>query len=528
MGADPLLLAYYGDDFTGSTDALEFLTRAGARTALFIAPPTPEQLAEYGHPQSRSRDMSGDPPLFPSPGTPGEGQGGGSSTTTGEASSSKRPLPGPPPEYREREKDPPQVSRGLQAIGVAGMTRSMTPEAMEAELRPAFAALRALGAPHVHYKVCSTFDSSPTIGSIGRAIDVGASGFQGPFVPLLVGAPPLGRYCVFGNLFARMGIGSDGAVHRLDRHPSMSRHPVTPADESDLRLHLGRQTQKRIGLFNILQVARGESEARAALEELLATELRPEIVLFDVLYADQLARIGAMIDGYARADRPLFSVGSSGVEMALGAHWATRGGLREVTSWPEPGPAEPLLVISGSCSPVTERQITWAMAHGFMDVALDTAAIAGERETSDAIDRAAMESAGHLRAGRSVIVHTSRGDADPRVAATAAAFARRDVHRLAAKVLTAKLFGTALGQVARRAIESVPIRRLLIAGGDTSSYAARALGIESVEMIAPLAPGAPLCRAHAPGSPADGLELNFKGGQVGNENYFGSVARGAV
>jgi hypothetical protein len=38
--------------------------------------------------------------------------------------------------------------------------------------------------------------------------------------------------------------------------------------------------------------------------------------------------------------------------------------------------------------------------------------------------------------------------------------------------------------------------------------------------------GVPLCRAHAPGSPADGLEVNFKGGQVGAEDYFGAVARG--
>ncbi len=46
-------------------------------------------------------------------------------------------------------------------------------------------------------------------------------------------------------------------------------------------------------------------------------------------------------------------------------------------------------------------------------------------------------------------------------------------------------------------------------------------------MIAPLTPGAPLCRARAPGSALDGLEVNFKGGQVGAEDYFGAAARGA-
>jgi uncharacterized protein YgbK (DUF1537 family) len=73
------------------------------------------------------------------------------------------------------------------------------------------------------------------------------------------------------------------------------------------------------------------------------------------------------------------------------------------------------------------------------------------------------------------------------------------------------------------------VRRVLIAGGDTSGYLARTLGIDALEMIAPLATGAPLCRAFAAaGSPFDGLELNFKGGQVGPPNYFGAVAQGKL
>ncbi|WP_420148717.1 nucleotide-binding domain containing protein [Spirosoma sp.] len=54
------------------------------------------------------------------------------------------------------------------------------------------------------------------------------------------------------------------------------------------------------------------------------------------------------------------------------------------------------------------------------------------------------------------------------------------------------------------------------------------MGIEAVEMIAPLVPGAPLCRATAPGSSLDGVEVNFKGGQVGAENYFGVLLEGRV
>src|SRR5918993_4859105 len=131
-----LLLSFYGDDFTGSTDAMESLARGGVRTVLFTKPPTPQQLGKYD---------------------------------------------------------------GLRAFGVAGMTRAMPPAEMERTLRPALAAMKSCGAPIVHYKVCSTFDSSPTVGSIGRAIDVGADVFDSRIVPVVVGAPSLRRYCVFGN-----------------------------------------------------------------------------------------------------------------------------------------------------------------------------------------------------------------------------------------------------------------------------------------------------------------------------------------
>lgn len=431
-----LWLAYCGDDFTGSTDALEFLTRAGLRTALFLSPPSATQLAR--HP-------------------------------------------------------------GLQAIGVAWRTRSLGPAAMEAELRPALEALRGFGPRHVHYKVCSTFDSSPTVGSIGRAIEIGREVFSARWVPLLVAAPALGRHAVFGHLFARLGIGSAGEIFRLDRHPSMSRHPVTPADESDLRRHLARQTTQRIALFDILHLDAPPKERAATLARLVGEGA--EIVLFDALYASQLSRIGALLDAAAEEGcGPLFSVGSSGVEMALGAHWAEQGRLHPVTTWPEAGPVAPLLMVSGSCSPVTSGQIAWAEANGFAIVPLDPAR-PDERAAADLmID--------HLRAGKHTVVCTSRGEAGAPVAA--------------------EELGTILGSLVRLAMERVGLKRLAIAGGDTSSYAARALGIGSLEMIAPLAPGAPLCRVTAPGELVDGLEVVFKGGQVGAADFFGAVVRGRL
>jgi uncharacterized protein YgbK (DUF1537 family) len=459
-----LLLTYYGDDFTGSTDAMEQLTLAGIRTALFIEPPTQKQLARFGN---------------------------------------------------------------LQAVGVAGMTRSMTPDAMERELRPAFRKLKALGSRHIHYKICSTFDSSPKTGSIGKVIDLGTDIFRSKFVPLLVAAPALGRYCIFGNLFARYGIGSAGAIHRLDRHPSISRHPVTPMTESDLQLHLGKQTRKSIALFDIQKVALAPAQARNELKRLLHG--KPNIVLFDALYQEQLKLIGHLIDGHATGRQPLFSVGSSGIEMALGAHWNNpRCQLKPAEK------ANRILVGSGSCSPVTSRQIEWALKNEFAEVAIDAAAIVSgapatlkmkpetrhlvsyrnlENPASLEIQRAIKVASSHLRNGRSVIVHTTRTGANKGIATRF-------------KNNTASVLGRALGEVLRGALEQSNVHRICIAGGDTSGHAARALGIDALEMIASLTPGAPLCRAHAPESAIDGCEVFFKGGQVGSEDYFGIVLKG--
>src|SRR6185437_5106540 len=100
--------------------------------------------------------------------------------------------------------------------------------------------LKALSAPLIHYKVCSTFDSSPETGSIGRAIEIGQDVFNSTVTPMVVGAPRLGRYCIFGNLFARSGL--DSEVFRLERHPTMRTHPITPMCDSDLRRLLAMQT----------------------------------------------------------------------------------------------------------------------------------------------------------------------------------------------------------------------------------------------------------------------------------------------
>ena len=439
--SNPLLIAYYGDDFTGSTDALEVLCMAGAETILFIEPPSTEQIA--AHPT-------------------------------------------------------------IQAIGVAGKTRAMDPQAMDETLTKAFAQLKNLSPNHVHYKVCSTFDSSPTVGSIGKAIEIGLCIFNRKFIPLLVAAPSLGRYSLFGNLFARMGIGSKGSIYRLDKHPSMSKHPVTPATESDLRLHLAKQTNQRIELVDVLQI----DQATDAIIDTIDSYINEStaIVLFDALHEKQLPKIGAVIDSYSKS-QTLFSVGSSGITSALTSHWINQSILFPKNNWPIIVPAKPLLVISGTCSPVTAAQIKWAVSNGFKEVILNASQIQNKEAAEMLVQQAIATTITYLLEGISVIVHTG-----PRLQNN----------------ISSNTIGTILGTIAKEAIEKTNIKRLVIAGGDTSSYAALALGIQAVQMIAPLVIGSPLCKAISNNTAIQNIEVNFKGGQVGTENYFGILESGKI
>ena len=427
-----ILLAFYGDDFTGSTDALEFICRAGAKTILFIEPPIQEQLA-----------------AFPD----------------------------------------------LDAFGVAGKTRALPPQAMEKILLPSFQQMKATGAKHVHYKTCSTFDSSPTMGSIGKAIDCGAAVFKNELIPIMGGMPTLGRYCLFGNLFAQMGIGSNGKIYRLDRHPSMSKHPVTPAEESDLRLHIGKQTKEKIGLIDVLLLEKPINSWKEGLHD-------EAVVLIDALNEEHLTRIGEWLEGQRKEDETLFSVGSSGVEVALGNYWNSQNILKTVTEWNRPGMASPLLVLSGSCSPVTAKQIAWAAANGFEEVELDAVKACNE----DTVDETVINKINSLlQQQKNLIVHT--GSKQP-------------------QNLSSEKLGSALGSIAKESVKQSDVKRVVVSGGDTSSFAARAMDIEAVEMIAPLIIGAPLCKIYSKNKMMQGIEVNFKGGQVGSENYFEVLRNG--
>src|SRR5699024_7628456 len=152
-----------------------------------------------------------------------------------------------------------------------------------------------------------TFDSSSTTGSIGYASDLARNYFKDGIYPLLVAAPALGRYTIFGNHFAKF----HGETYRLDQHPVMSRHPVTPMDEADLSIHLSNQTDQQIDKYTVVDMAEGK---HFDLKE------KNAITLFDALENKHMEGFGKMVWD-SRNEDTTFLIGSSGVEYALGETW---------------------------------------------------------------------------------------------------------------------------------------------------------------------------------------------------------------
>lgn len=456
MKNDKLLLAYYGDDFTGSTDALEFLTLAGVKTVLFLRKP----------------------------------------------------------EQKDLDRFP-----GIQAIGLAGKSRSMSPSEMDTELYSAFENLKSFAPNHFHYKVCSTFDSAPHVGNIGKAIEIGSEVFKQKTVLVSPSAPHLGRFCVFGNLFARMGTIGNGEIYRIDRHPSMSKHPVTPALEGDLTIHLAKQTEKSINLVNLSTIEKGTSEVLEALENNTA-----EVLFFDGFNLEHLKTIGSVFNQLA-TDKTLFSVGSSGIEMALGLAWKEEKIIGSEIIFESAGEVSPILVLSGSCSPVTSSQIEYALENDFLEIALESKAVDIQNQ-AEIIKNTVNQIIENFNKGKSTILHTSNGSADPRIAETEAYFRTKGISENDIQKQCSSIYGSVLGQITKEVLKAVKIKRILFAGGDTSSYAASELDILALEMIAPIAPGAPLCKVISDNEWVNGIEMNFKGGQVGTTDYFIKVLKG--
>ena len=439
------LIAWLGDDYTGAAAVMEVLAFAGLPTILFLDRPTEAEMARH---------------------------------------------------------------REVAAFGIATMARTGSPEWMERHLPPLFALLRDTGAALVHYKICSTLDSSPTIGSIGKAMEIGVQVFGPAAIPIVTAAPKMRRYQLFGNLFASAPEG----VFRLDEHPVMSVHPVTPMTDADVARHLRQQTEMPLGCIDIETLAHHERAATA-----LDGGAQPMGWTMDLMDTRHEAAVGRLL--WERREKSRFVVGSQGVEYALAAFWCAAGLLSGASKIKGIGRAAKMAVVSGSVSPITAAQIAWARDDGFATIPFEVEAVSASEEALQAAeDRAFAQAISALEAERIPLIYSAEGPEDPRVHALREA-AGDDLARANDAI------GQALGRILKRLIEKTGLRRAIVSGGDTSGHVCTALGVYALEALAPTIPGASISTAHAEGA-MNGLELALKGGQMGSPDYFGWVRDG--
>jgi uncharacterized protein YgbK (DUF1537 family) len=447
---------FYGDDFTGASDNLAQFHRHGLHSVLFFEPPSPGRLAALAD------------------------------------------------------------RGGADVVGVAGVARSLPTAAMAAEIDPAIRSLAGLGAPLFQYKCCSTFDSTSAIGSLGEATRRMQQAWPDRAVAVLAAMPEFGRYTVFGNHFARFG----EAVHRLDRHPVMRRHPSTPMTEADLGEILAAQ-----GLApGVSADVRLIDAATHAADLARALDWSAGPVIFDACTNAQLVCAAGAIWERAQSAGGMLALAAQGLAHGLGQYLQASGRVsRPPPAHSLPG-VERLLVLSGSCSAITAEQIDVAQRAGWHVEALDPL---GDAEALDSTvrDTAALAARLHAALERcgGAVVHTARGPDDPAVAQTR----RRAQARSMAPDRLAAGIGAAYAAVIRGVLERGGLRRVVIAGGDSSSYTMRALGAWALEVVASsFADNAHVCRLLADDPLVDGLEVLLKGGQVGRPDLFARMRDG--
>jgi uncharacterized protein YgbK (DUF1537 family) len=407
--------AFYGDDFTGSTDAMVQFARVGLRAVLLVTLPSA-------------------------------------------------------PELRE-------LAERYDVIGVAGIARSLPPDEQETELRPVLEALRDLGPRVLQYKVCSTADSSPTRGSIGRALEIGREVCGPAVVPILIAQPELGRYTVFTHHFAAEA----GTIHRLDRQPTMSTHPSTPMHESDLCLHLSHQTTLPLTALHLTTY----QNLPAAHSPVTGGGVGA--VVLDALTDEDLRTLGSVILQDGAAGEVRFAIGSGGLSRALGLALRPGGGAVGSGTSSVGGP---VLVVSGSQSLRTAEQIEHARVAGWTVLPL-----------GDEASAVAAFSAG----ADGVVVHTNELGTD-------------ELGRVP----------SALAEVVRSVTSAAGVRRVVVAGGDTSGQVLRQLEVTALEPAGsprPISPGVHLCRAASAVPDLDRLEVLLKPGQLGEVDLFTEFRR---
>jgi len=383
---------------------------------------------------------------------------------------------------------------GFDALVVGTQNRSIAAAEAAEATRRAIEQLRGLGVTRFQVKYCSTFDSTRE-GNIGPTLDAALEALGERATIVCPSLPVNGRTVYQGHLF----VGDQLLCESPLRH-----HPLNPMTDANLVRWLGYQTARQIGLVDLSVVRRGVEATKQRLAE--CGETGCSYLVTDAVSDEDLHVLAA-----ATSDWPLTS-GGSGITAAMAAvHFPARPPLRLDESLARVGPAT--LVVSGSQSPASRRQMEHAEAHGWATIRLDVPAVVrGEADLDAIAARARAESA----AGRPVLIGSLPADGASMSEARAVGRAMG-----LTEVETGHRIAEALAELAERSVSAGCVHRLVVSGGETSGSVCRRLGIRAIEVGLPLSPGVPYGFTW----PDRRLLLVLKSGNFGSEDLYERVRR---
>jgi uncharacterized protein YgbK (DUF1537 family) len=379
-----------------------------------------------------------------------------------------------------RSNAPPACEAGVVAL----KSRSIAPDEAVRQSLQALDWLLAQGARQIVFKYCSTFDSTPqgNIGPVAEALLDRLGAQQAIVCPAF---PATGRTIYQGHLFVK---------DKLLSESGMESHPLTPMTDPNIRRWLRLQTKTDVGLVPYAAVEEGPGAIAAALEE--CGRRGERLVVVDALSEIHLRSIGMT----AAHDKLI--TGGSGIALGLPDNFRRRGLLAETRS-PWEGVRGPAAVLAGSCSGATRAQVAAFIAdHPSLQIEVD-AVMAGHTDATT-VARFLIHNA-----DRPGIAYSS---ADPQSVAAAQEKWGRDKVAAAIEGLFSDV---AVGLV------NAGIKRLVVAGGETSGAVATALDRPAFEIGPEIDPGVPAMLV--PGSPVFALAL--KSGNFGGPDFFDKALR---
>ncbi|MBX4892293.1 3-oxo-tetronate kinase [Rhizobium bangladeshense] len=348
--------------------------------------------------------------------------------------------------------------------------------------------LRHRGVGHVLYKICSTFDSTDA-GNIGPVTEALSDAAGGGSVLVTPAFPETGRTVYLGHLF----------VGHLPLNESpLKDHPLNPMHDANLVRVLARQSRRAVGLIDLAAVAAGPAAAKAKLNALRMTGVTMAIA--DAIFERDLETLGEIA-----LEAPV-STGASGLGLGLARALVRSGRIAgSATTEDVIRPVGGLsAIIAGSCSKATLHQLD--VAERSMPVLrLDPERlISGPDEIA-----AAISWAGDRISAGPVIV--------------AASAAPETVSRLQSQYgreASGHAIETATSIIAAELVER-GVRRLVVAGGETSGAAVDKLAIPAFLIGPEIAPGVPVLRSV--GNRQGDMLLALKSGNFGGDDFFAAA-----